>query len=102
LVMERSDNGMRAVADEIADDIWALVDSIRAEAGVPMTRQDEMRILAIRRKLTHRLASATGYRDRGESAPPKKRANLKDSLADRQDGILLRHSHRADPDGQHT
>ena len=102
MVMERSDNGMRAVADEIADDIWALVDSIRAEAGVPMTRQDEMRILAIRRKLTRRLVSVSDQRGQGESAPLEELSDPKNSLAGRQGGVLLRYSPRADTNSQHT
>ena len=93
---------MRAVADEIADDIWALVDSIRVEAGVPMTRQDEMRILAIRRKLMRRLVSVTDRRGQGGSAPPEELSNPKASLAGRQDGISLRYSQRADTNNQHT
>ena len=102
MVLKRSDNGMRAVADEIADDIWALVDSIRAEAGVPMTRQDEMRILAIRRKLTRRLVSVSDRRGQGESAPPEELSNPKDSLAGRQGGVLLQYSQRAGTNNQHT
>ena len=101
MVMERSDNGMRAVADEIADDIWALVDSIRAEAGVPMTRQDEMRILAIRRKLTRCLASVTDRRGQGESAPPMDSLDPQEPLAGRHNAARLHHSQRAGAEGQH-
>ena len=93
---------MRAVADEIADDIWALVDSIRAEAGVPMTRQDEMRILAIRRKLTRRLVSVTEHHGQGGSAPPNEIPSPQGPTAGRQDGARLRHSQRADSNSQHT
>lgn len=102
MVMERSDNGMRAVADEIADDIWALVDSIRAEAGAPMTRQDEMRILAIRRKLTRRLVSVTDRRGQGESAPPREFSSPQELLSDYHDVARLHHNQRAGAEGQHT
>lgn len=47
----------RAIANEIADEIWSLVDDIRAQAGAGINRDDEQRILVIRRKLKHRLAS---------------------------------------------
>jgi hypothetical protein len=47
----------RAIADEFADEIWSLVDDIRAQAGAGINRDDEQRILVIRRKLKRRLAS---------------------------------------------
>jgi hypothetical protein len=48
---------VRAIADEIADEIWSLVDDIRAQVGAGSSRDDEQRILDIRRKLKRRLAS---------------------------------------------
>ena len=45
-----------AIVDEIADEIWSLVDEIRAQAGAGVSREDEQRILGIRRKLKRRLA----------------------------------------------
>ena len=48
---------VRAIADEITEDIWGLVDDIRAQAGAAINRDDEQRILVIRRKLKRRLAS---------------------------------------------
>jgi hypothetical protein len=48
---------VQAVADEIADEIWKLVDDIRAEAGHAMTRDDEKRVLTIRQTLRRRLAA---------------------------------------------
>ena len=47
----------RAIADEVADEIWSLVDDIRAQAGAGINRDDEQRILVIRRKLKRRLAT---------------------------------------------
>lgn len=52
---------VRAIADEIADEIWNLVDDIRAQAGAGINRDDEQRILVIRRKLKHRLASVADF-----------------------------------------
>ncbi len=52
---------VRAIADEIADEIWSLVDDIRAQAGAGINRDDEQRILVIRRKLKHRLASVADF-----------------------------------------
>lgn len=49
----------RAIADEIADEIWSLVDDVRAQAGAEINRNDEQRILVIRRKLKRQLASVT-------------------------------------------
>lgn len=48
---------VRAIADEITEEIWGLVDDIRAQAGAGINRDDEQRILVIRRKLKRRLAS---------------------------------------------
>ena len=78
-----ADIEIQAVADEIADDIWTLVDSIRAEAGVPMTRQDELRILNIRRKLTRRLVAITNHQGHRESATPEEFSNPKELLGAR-------------------
>jgi hypothetical protein len=47
---------VRAITDEIADEIWSLVDEIRAQVGAGVSREDEQRILGIRRKLKRRLA----------------------------------------------
>ena len=107
MVMEGKDLGMseisvQAIADEIADDIWTLVDGIRAEAGVPMTRQDEVRILNIRRKLTRRLVLAIEHQGHAESAIPNEFSDPKEPMRGRQGRDRLRYSHRASTEGQHT
>ena len=53
---EMTEAVVRAVADEIADEIWSFVDDIRAQGGAGVNREDEQRILGIRRKLKRRLA----------------------------------------------
>ena len=57
----------RAVADEIADEIWSLVDDVRAQAGVGVNRDDERRILRIRQKLKRRLAVVARFPARPEA-----------------------------------
>ena len=100
--LKMADSVTKAVADEIANDIWALVDGIRAEAGVPMTRQDELRILNIRRKLTRRLVLAIEHQGHAESAIPNEFSDPKEPMRGRQGGDRLRYSHRASTEGQHT
>ena len=53
---EMTEAVVRAVANEIADEIWSFVDDIRAQGGAGVNREDEQRILGICRKLKRRLA----------------------------------------------